>query len=503
MRSSRTRLPALAAMLLLTIWPAGCTRARPAVTPRPTGSPARVLHTDLARVFAAPPFARALWAVEVRSLATGEVLFALNPDTMVMPASNMKIVTLAAAAERLGWDYRFETTLVSAAPLRDGVLYGDLVVVGGGDPSINERDGRAAQVFDEWAADLKAAGIDAVAGRLVADDRAFDAETLGAGWSWDYLAYGYAAPVSALQFGEDLVTLTVTPGATPGAAALIAVTPETSGLVVGNRVATAEAGTRVSLGLRRLPGQRRLDVAGTVPAGGNPVARTASVDDPAEAFAGAARAALAARGVEIWGGVAVAGRTTGGEVRREGERVMARALSPPLADIATVLMKVSQNLYAETLLRALGRDDGPGSVEAGRRAVGDVLERWGLDPDALVQYDGSGLSRYNYVTADLVTGILRHVYVDPRHREPFLATLPIGGDDGTIGGRFKDTRAEGNVRAKTGSIANVRALSGFVTTRDGEMLVFSIIANNFTVPSSVVDYAVDTAVERLASFSRR
>ncbi len=503
MRPSSRRPNQAAALLFVVLWTAGCARARPSVTPRPAGSPVQVLRADLARVFAAPPFSRARWAVEVRSLATGEELFALDPDRLTMPASNMKIVTLAAAAERLGWDYRFETTLVSAAPVRDGVLYGDLVIVGGGDPTISERQGRAAEVFDQWAADLKAAGVRAVAGRLVADARAFDAEALGAGWSWDYLAYGYAAPVSALQFGEDLVTLTVTPGAAAGAPATIGVTPATSGLVVENRVTTGEAGTRVSLDLGRLPGQRRLEVTGTVPAGGEAVVRTASVNDPAEAFAGAARAALMARGVEVWSGVAVAGRDGTGEVRREDERVLARTLSPPLADVATVLMKMSQNLYAETLLRALGRGDGPGSVEAGRRAVGEVLEGWGLDPGALVQYDGSGLSRYNYVTANLIVGILRHLHDDPRHRAPFLATLPIGGVDGTIAGRFEGTRAEGAVRAKTGSISNVRALSGYVSTRDGENLVFSIIANNFTVSSSVVDYATDTAVERLASFSRR
>jgi D-alanyl-D-alanine carboxypeptidase/D-alanyl-D-alanine-endopeptidase (penicillin-binding protein 4) len=454
-------------------------------------------------VFGAPPVSRALWAVDVRSLETGEVLFTLNPDRLVMPASNMKIVTMAAAAERLGWDYRFETTLVSAAPVRNGVLEGDLVIVGSGDPSINERDGRAAQVFDEWAAALRAAGVEAIAGRLVADDRAFETERLGAGWSWDDLAYGYAAPVSALQFGEDLVTLTVTPGATPGAPATVTVAPDTSGLVVESRVATGAAESRLSLDLQRLPGQRLLRVTGTVPAGSHPATRTASVDDPAEVFARATEAALTARGIEVREGIAVAGRAADTKIRHEGERVLVRSLSPPLADIGAVLMKASQNLYAETLLRALSHEDGRGSIETGRRAVGEVLERWGLDTDALVQYDGSGLSRYNYVTASLVVGILSHLYGDARHREPFLATLPVGGRDGTISGRFRDTRAAGNVRAKTGSIANVRALSGYVTTLDSEDLVFSIIANHFTVPSSLIDHATDTAVERLATFSRR
>jgi len=491
---------AAAALMLLAL--NGCTRARPAVTPSPAGSATRILRADLSRVFAAPLFGHALWAVKVQSLRTGEVLYELNSARLVMPASNMKIVTLAAAADRLGWDYRFETTLASAAPIEEGVLAGDLVIVGSGDPSINERDGRAAAVFDEWAAGLRAAGVHAVAGDLVADARAFDAEALGAGWSWDYLAYGYAAPVGALQFGEDLVRLTIAPGAAPGDSVTVGVEPDTGGLTIVNRVTTGAASDQPRLDLRRLPGQSRLELRGAVPAGAEPLVRTASVDDPAAMFAHAARGALAARGIDIRGEARVAS-----DADEPGQgpslQVLVSTQSPPLSAIATVLMKVSQNLYAETLLKTLGRDDGPGSAERGREAVRDVLAGWGLDPGALVQYDGSGLSRYNYVTADLVVAILKHLHDDARHREPFLATLPIGGRDGSIAGRFTGTLAEDNVRAKTGTIANVRALSGYVTTRDGEVLVFSIIANNFRVTSSVIDYAVDTAVERLAAIGTR
>jgi serine-type D-Ala-D-Ala carboxypeptidase/endopeptidase (penicillin-binding protein 4) len=131
-----------------------------------------------------------------------------------------------------------------------------------------------------------------------------------------------------------------------------------------------------------------------------------------------------------------------------------------------------------------------------------TLESWGIPPDGYVIADGSGLSRYNYVTAGTVTAILEHLYREPRHREPFTATLPIAGKDGTIASRMKRTRAEGNAVAKTGSIANVRTLSGFVRTRDGETLVFSILANDFVIPAATVNWIADLAVEILSNFKR-
>jgi D-alanyl-D-alanine carboxypeptidase/D-alanyl-D-alanine-endopeptidase (penicillin-binding protein 4) len=183
-------------------------------------------------------------------------------------------------------------------------------------------------------------------------------------------------------------------------------------------------------------------------------------------------------------------------------RVLLTQRSAPLSEIARVQMKVSQNQYAETLLRTLGAQHGEGTATAGHKVVREVLDSWGIPDDAYVLADGSGLSRYNYVCAAMLVKILAHVYGDARLRDPFLATLPVGGQDGTIARRFAGTRAAGNVRAKTGSIANVRSLSGYVTSADGEPVVFSIIANHFNVPQAEIDAAADLAVVRLAEFSR-
>jgi D-alanyl-D-alanine carboxypeptidase/D-alanyl-D-alanine-endopeptidase (penicillin-binding protein 4) len=494
------RCLALAAALLL---PACARHAPPAAAPAPNPAAVRALQSDLSGVFEAALLDHALIAAEIRSLATGEVLYSRNATRLVMPASNMKILTMAASAERLGWDHQFETAFVSTAPVEGGILRGDLIIVGGGDPSINGRDDRITTALDTVAAQLKAAGILAIDGRVIGDDDAFEDEGLGPGWSWDYLAYGYATPVGALQVGENLVRVTVRPGSAPGAPAVVEMAPPESGLALVNRVVTGEKGAPASIDLYRLPGRPDLEVAGTIPMGDEPAMRTASADNPTLFFAQALRAGLVARGIAVRG--AAVDIDDLGDTRPEhgGMRVLATIQSPPLSEIGTTLMKVSQNLYAETLLKTLGRGDHPGSTDRGRAVVREILESWGVRPGGYLQSDGSGLSRYNYVTAGAIVTILTHLWADPRHRDAFAATLPIAGRDGTLAGRMKGTRAEGNARAKTGSIANVRALSGYVSTQDGEPLVFSIVVNHFHLPAPVVDYAVDTAVETLANFTRK
>jgi D-alanyl-D-alanine carboxypeptidase/D-alanyl-D-alanine-endopeptidase (penicillin-binding protein 4) len=471
--------------------------AQPVVAP-PT--PVERLRGSLDTDFGASAFNRMQWAVLVQSLATGETLYSENPSKLMMPASNMKIVTLAAAAERLGWDFTYETRLVTSAPIVGGVLNGDLIVVGSGDPTIGSRGGQPTRVFEAWADQLRADGITAIRGRIVADTRAFDRESLGAGWAWDYLAAYYAAGVSALQFNESVADVAVRPGPSPGTPAVIEVRPIESGLILDKQVTTV-AGGEADIDLARLPGSNRLIVRGTIPVGSGEAVRAASVDRPALYFARMLRVTLLAKGIRVTG--------EAGEFEdvyptppTEPVRVLVSHRSAPLAEIARVQMKVSQNQYAETLLRTLGAQTGEGTATAGQKVVRNVLDGWGIPDDAYVLADGSGLSRYNYVCAEMLVKILAHVYGDPRLRDPFMATLPVGGQDGTLARRFVGTRAAGNVRAKTGSIANVRSLSGYVTSADGEPFVFSIIANHFNVPQAEIDAAADLAVVRLAEFSR-
>jgi D-alanyl-D-alanine carboxypeptidase/D-alanyl-D-alanine-endopeptidase (penicillin-binding protein 4) len=442
-----------------------------------------------------------LWGVEVKSLETGKVLYTRNARKLMMPASNMKIVTLAAAAETLGWDYRFKTTLETDDDIDAGALKGNLIVRGGGDPTINSRGNRAHALFDEWAAALKAAGVTRINGNIVADASAFDSRGLGQGWSWDYLEAGYAAPSSALEFNENIATLTVRPGGKPGDAAQLELSPST-GLGLLHNVVTGEAGTATTINFERVPDSNNLDVTGSIAAGAEPATREVAVASPALYFAHSLTLALIERGIPVRGIPVVFQRSS--LLAPLPRTAIVESLSPPLREIATTMMKVSQNLYAETLLKAVGAAGGAtGTADAGRAAAQKIFEAWGIPPGGYVQADGSGLSRYDFVTAEMITTLLERMYKDPRHHDAFVATLPIAGRDGTISTRMKNTRAEGNATAKTGSISNVRALSGYVRTRDGETLVFSILANSFAIPAATVNWIADLAVESLANYTRR
>jgi D-alanyl-D-alanine carboxypeptidase/D-alanyl-D-alanine-endopeptidase (penicillin-binding protein 4) len=461
----------------------------------------RELRAHLSKVFNAPIMARGVWAVDVRSLDTGERLFELNSGKLMMPASNMKVVTLATAAENLGWDYRFTTTLETSAPIENGALMGDLVIRGTGDPTLNTRQGRGAAVLAEWAGILRAADIQEIRGRIIGDDQAFDDEGLGDGWSWDYLQFGYAAPVGALQFNEDVAPLTIAPGPRPGDPAVVSLAPG-SGLEVVNRAMTAGEETSEAIDFRRQLFRPTLEITGAIPAGSIPVTRNVTVVNPTIYFAQSVKDAFVAAGIRVTGEAA----DLDDIAVHDGpeRRALGSTSSPPLREIATVLMKVSQNLYAETLVKALGASAGEvGTTAAGRRLMRKTLTAWGIPEDAYVISDGSGLSRSNYVSAEMITAILARMYRDPRHRDEFAATLPIAGKDGTIASRMRRTLAEGNATAKTGSIANVRSLSGYVRTKDGETLVFSIIANDFVIPAATVNWIADLAVEILATFTRR
>lgn len=493
---------------------AACATHPPARTAATGPSPAvQELRADLTTIFNSPINERGLWAVDVRSVDRGERLFAINANRLMMPASNMKILTVATAAELLGWDYRFTTTLEALGTISGGVLQGDLIVKSNGDPTINTREARGTAVLNDWAQALRAAGIDSIEGRIIGDDQTFDDEGIGAGWAWDYLQYDYAAPVGALEYNEDFATLTVAPALDSGAHPIVELQAG-SGLAVLNNATTGPPGSVDTIDYRRHIDRAVLEVTGSIPLGGSADSRSVAVVNPTLFYVQSLKNELILRGIPV-SGPAVDFDDVAAELAANGldsdhstsgrSRVLiARVESPPLRDIATVLMKVSQNLYAETLLKTLSAtQNGLGTAEGGRLAVRKTLTSWGIKPDSYVIYDGSGLSRYNYVTADSVVDVLLHMYNDPRHHDAFIATLPIAGRDGTMATRLTRTRAEANATAKTGSISNVRCLSGFVKTRDGETVVFSILANDFIIRSTMITAMADLAVETLANFTRR
>jgi len=509
--SSRSSRAVTAALLVFTLvftlfFTLAC-RTTSQSSPRAAAPAARAasntqLQHDLGGILTRDTLAHGTWSVVVKSMTSGATLYSTNAQRLLMPASTMKMVTLATAAEHLGWNFTYETRLSAIGSIENGVLRGDLVVTGSGDPSIGTADQSADHLFDEWSAQLRRLGIRAIDGRLVGDDRAFERETLGFGWSWDDLAIDYAAGVSALQFNENAVRVTIAHGAAAGDSAAMTVDPPTSELTVVNHVTTGKTGSPRALDARRLPGAQRLEISGSIATDSDPAVLNVSVDNPTRFFVSALRRGLIARGIDARGDAVDVHELSTPPAIGDG-RLVATHQSPPLSTLAIRLMKASQNQYAETLLKTIGRnaDGAPASASAGSAEVRNTFTRWNIDPNGLVQRDGSGLSRYDYLNADTLVSVLDRVYHDATLYQPFRASLPVAGVDGTLARRFKDTRAEGRVHAKTGSMSNVRTLAGYVDTEGGDVLAFAILANNFDVTAPVVEAAVDI-VERLVRVER-
>ena len=467
-------------------------RARPA---------AEDLRDRLGTIFDTPDV-NALWAVKVVSLDTGRVIFERNPRLLVMPASTMKVVTLAVAAERLGWDARFTTRLETTGPIENGALRGDLVVTGDGDPAIGERED-TPRVLDEWAARLARLGVTRIDGRLIGDDDLLPDQALGAGWAWDDLAFGFAAPIGALQFHEGSAQVVITAGPRPGTPASMRLEPASTDLVLAGQVTTTGPDTPPAVFTRRRAFNRTLEVTGSVPRTGRDYVRTVSTDNPTRDMLLAFRDALGRFGIGVSGDVAdiddVAEKPAG------PRRLLHLHESPPLREIGIRLMKVSQNLIAETLRARIGLASDVPDVDplaAASGACERTLATWGVPVEDVIVADGSGLSRYDHLTADALVTVLRRMAQDPRHAAAFEGTLPILGVDGTLERRLHGTRAQGRVRAKTGSMSNVRALAGYVTTIAGERLAFAIIANNFKARGVTLDAVTDRALTALVAKDR-
>jgi len=456
------------------------------------------LRHDIDAILGNPILQRGFWGVLIKPVDREDVWYSLNAGRLMMPASSLKVVTLAAAAEKLGWDFRYETTVYAAGTVSAGVLHGDLVVVGSGDPSLDDWDGIATRLWADWATRLKAAGIMAIDGRIVGDDNAFEDQGLGAGWAWDDIPTGFAAPVSALQFNEGNVQVRMGPGDAVGDRAVATLSPDTSAMTLSNFVVTGPRGSAGAVVRRRLPGSSRLELRGSLPVRGRPFAINASVENPTLYYVRALRAALVADGIAVRG-EAVDIDDVDPQPRHEGLMPVITYESDPLSVLATTMMKLSQNQYAEALLKTIGS----GTTEAGRTAVKEAVKSWGIDPASVMLADGSGLSPYDFITPEAMVAVLTHVDRTERLRAVYESTLPIAGRDGTLEQRMRGTAAEGRAMAKTGSTTSVRSIAGYVRTADGQLAAFTIIANNFDNSASVLNAATDEIVVRLATFRAR
>ncbi|MDQ6651748.1 MAG: D-alanyl-D-alanine carboxypeptidase/D-alanyl-D-alanine-endopeptidase [Acidobacteriota bacterium] len=500
--------------------------SQPSPTPAPGQTKAAVttvtlaeLQSRISAILQKPELAPAMVGIKVASLDTGHVLFEMNQNKLLRPASNMKLYTVAAALDRLSPDYHFVTSVYAPArPDAAGTVRGDLTIYGRGDPSIAARfnNGNYFKGIDDLAARIVAAGVKRVEGDLVGDETYFTGPEYGTGWDWNDLQWWYGAEVSALTVNDNALDLLVKPGLQVGAPAVVTTGPPDPLLTIVNRVATAARGTKRDLTVYRGLAADELELHGSIALDDKGYSAGLGISRPALLFVYLLRSSLAQHGVTISGKTRTIARRIL-PAAANGEPSISRLFevttlqSPPLSVIAAQTLKPSQNLYTELILRTLGKVAGPAttamggnltSEAAGVEVVKAFLRETGVDPPTLVLNDGSGLSRGDMVTAEATLQLLTYMH---RHRHAIAIrdAMPIAGVDRTLRNRFKGTLAENNLRAKTGTLSAASSLSGFVRDAAGEELVFSIMVNNYQEDTDVRSVCIDPIAILLASFAGR
>ena len=439
---------------------------------------------------------RGFWGIEVAELSSGRILFSRDAQQLFHPASNMKLFTTAAGLEKLGPDFVFRTTVESeSGPDAQGHMQ-NLYLVGRGDPSFcedlspppndpGETKNHPCPSLQKLAEQIKARGVLEVSGPLVADDSYFSWEPYIHGWAAEDLLWGYGAAASALAFDANALQLRIKPALKVGERAQVWLEPLADYYQLNNNLETSGAGTERRLFIERGLDSMRLDVWGQLPIDAGETAEGLAIAHPAQLIGELFRQALGDAGITVRGGVQVrdvtrleAAIASQAPAQLPSRVVLAEHDSQPLREIVKVANKESRNFYAEMLLRTLGREvKHRGGLEDGLDVLNEFAQQVDVAQGETVFADGSGLSRDDMVTPETLVKLLIHMAGGTTF-DAFLDTLPVAGVDGTLAGRFKRTRAEGRIHAKTGTLEQVNALSGYMDLPHGKRLVFSIIGNS-------------------------
>ena len=442
------------------------------------------------------------WGVLVTDAATGEVLYARNAGGYFMPASNAKLFTTALALATLGPDYRVRTTVASSGTLdANGVLNGDLVLIGRGDANLSnrkfpygkkeEREGPPEKVLAEFADAVAARGVKEVTGDVIADDSMFQHEKFPSGWLVDDILWSYGAAVSAIAVNDNTFSLEVRPAANEGEPARYEAGLAADFYTVENLIRTGARGSEEKLAVARDPGSRVIHLSGTMPLDAQTRRLTIAIEDPAEYAASLLARLLEARGVKI-DGTSRARHAGGPPVDAAApQTVLAEHTSVPLSEEVRLTNKNSENLHAELLLLLAAHEKaGARNYEDALKFASDFFKAAGIADGDVVLSDGSGLSRKDLVTPRAVVQLLRYAATQP-WGELYRSTLPVAGEDGTLSDRMKNTPAAARVFAKTGTIGHGNALSGYATTVRGARLMFSILGNNNNLHAQDANKVID------------
>src|SRR5262249_6286761 len=451
----------------------------------------RTLATEIDRAINESNLKTARWGVFVMSLKDERVLYSHNGDALFTPASNMKVYTTAVALELLGADYRWRTSVYAAKEADAGIIQGDLTLFGRGAPDlVSLRKGTAPSLAD-LVDHLYQRGVREVRGNIIGDSSYFRGDDYGLGWQWNDLQWYYGAEPAALTIDGNSVNLVIAPGSKIGEQA--SVTSERGGdqLHIINNTITSDRSRITTVGIDRELSDNEVRVWGEFPAGGRSFGAFLSVHNPSLWAATIFKQALIGRGIKVTGEA----RSRDFRVAENEKFDLSRAVelaaveSERLSDAVRETNKMSNNLYAELILRTLGKEKGALSIDenAGKKIQGDdelgvtLISSWlkshNVPSDTIAIRDGSGLSRLDLVTPEATTRLLVAM-TKTSSAQLFQDSLPVAGQDGTLGGRLSGYR--GRIFAKTATVLYVHALSGYAVTKAGERLAFSVLCNEAT-----------------------
>ena len=464
----------------------------PSTSPSPRVDERRELRHVIDSMLAAPEVRHARWGVLIVDPDRGDTLYSRDAGKLFVPASNQKILTSAVSLDALGPEHRFRTIVLG--DVRDGVVTGHLAVAGRGDPSVSDHmSGDAMLPLRAVAEALAQRGITRIRGTVVPAGNAFPDANAGFGWQLEDFESAYGAVVDELLFNEGFSEIHVYGGARPGDPVRVRTSPARTWPRVRVEATTVARGPGRD-SVARLDAAKDsatwvVTVTGTIPAGDSTTLEVTD-RDPRTAYVAALREALVDRGIAV-GDSAVSDTAPSRDTLFVLE-------SPPLSQVLQFFMKPSQNQVGEMLFKsvALARTD-TGAARIARRLFAERLRGWGAEPDGFLVYDGSGLSRRDMVSPETIVRVLDAMRRGP-HFQTYYDAFPVAGVDGTLRTRMRGTVGEANVRGKTGTLGNVRSLSGYVTTAGGQLLLYSILCNNYLVSTDYVSRVQDSIAVRVA-----
>lgn len=459
------------------------------------------LQKDIDQILDTPDFSNALIGVYVQSIESGEVLYKRNEARNFIPASTEKLFTTATALKILGPDYQYKTALYLDGEKKNGVFTGNVIIRGGGDPTISPSFGEnPGEFLDKWADKIASQGIKSIQGNIIADSKFFDRVYYGQGWSWDDFVYPFSAQVNALSINDNRVDVILNPSDNVGDPALFKLLPSCPYIRMVNNVKTVAENKVTEI----IPW--RDVVTGVVELNGRIVRDSVrkesvvsvSVDNPAQFFMNLFKQALENKKIDFTGALLDADECNE-KITYVKLKPIAERTSPPIKEIINYINRNSHNLASEMLLKTIGKEaSGVGSFGRGVEQVKKFALLCNIPKDSYSVADGSGLSRFNMNSPRNFVSLLNYMYKSDL-KDVFTNSLAQPGKNGTLKRRMTKSLAENNVFAKTGSLNGVSTLTGYVKNRDGQMIAFSIMIQNQTVPDAVSQNLQDLICMRLAS----